>query len=159
MSKPFSILHISDLHRSRHDFISNDELISALVSDRDRYTHEDPPIAVPEAIVVSGDIIQGVPLGTDDFATKLANQYAVAEEFLDELVRRFLDGDKSRLVMVPGNHDIDWNTALSALERVDEAVIPPNLATVLYTENSNLRRDWNTRTLYRIASPAPKLHL
>ena len=149
----FSILHISDLHRSSPDPISNDELISALVSDRDRYTHEDPPIAIPEAIVVSGDIIQGVPLGTDDFAAKLADQYAVAEEFLDELVRRFLDGDKSRLVMVPGNHDIDWNTALSALERVDEGDIPPNLDTILYTENSDLRWDWKTRTLYRIADP------
>ena len=125
--KPFSILHISDLHRSPRDPISNDELISALVSDRDRYVHEDPLISIPEAIVVSGDIIQGVPLGTDDFAAKLADQYAVAEQFLDELVRRFLDGDKSRLVMVPGNHDIDWNTALSALERVDEGDIPPNL--------------------------------
>ncbi len=153
MSKPFSILHISDLHRSPHDLISNDELISALVSDRNRYTHEDPPIAIPEAIVVSGDIIQGVPLGTDDFAAKLADQYTVAEEFLDELVRRFLDGDKSRLVMVPGNHDVDWNTALSALERVDESDIPSNLDTTLYTENSDLRWDWKTRTLYRIANP------
>ena len=149
----FSILHISDLHRSLHDPISNDELISALVSDRDRYIHEDPLISVPEAVVVSGDIIQGVPLGTDDFAAKLADQYAVAEEFLDELVRRFLDGDRSRLIMVPGNHDIDWNLALSALERVDEGDIPPNLDAILYNENSDLRWDWKTRTLYRIADP------
>ena len=34
---PFSIMHISDLHRSPRDPISNDELISALVHDRDRY--------------------------------------------------------------------------------------------------------------------------
>lgn len=151
--KPFSILHISDLHRSPHDPISNDELISALVSDRDRYIHEDPPIAIPEAIVISGDIIQGVSLGTDDFAAKIAEQYADAEEFLDELVRRFLDGDRSRLVMVPGNHDIDWNTARSAFERVHEEDIPLNLETILYSENSNLRWDWETRTLYRIADP------
>jgi hypothetical protein len=64
--KPFSILHISDLHRSPSDPVSNDELTSALMSDRDRYIREDPPVAVPEAIVVSGDIIQGVPLDTDD---------------------------------------------------------------------------------------------
>ena len=30
-------MHISDLHRSPRDPISNDELISALVHDRDRY--------------------------------------------------------------------------------------------------------------------------
>jgi len=152
--KPFSILHISDLHRSPRDPISNDELISALVSDRDRYTREDPPIPAPEAIILSGDIIQGVPLGTNDFAKEIANQYAAAEEFLDELVRRFLDGDRSRLVMVPGNHDIDWNTALSALAPVDEKDIPPRLGATLHSESSDYRWDWNSRTLYLIADPA-----
>ena len=151
---PFSILHISDLHRSPGDPISNDELISALVSDRDRYTHEDPRIAAPEAIVVSGDIIQGVPLGTDNFAAEVSNQYTVAEEFLDELVRRFLEGDRSRLILVPGNHDIDWNTALSALEPVEKKDSPPGFEAALHAENSNLRWDWETQTLYRIADPA-----
>ena len=151
---PFSILHISDLHRSPRDPISNDELISALVSDRDRYVHEDPPIAAPEAIIVSGDIIQGVSLDTDDFATKIDGQYAVAEEFLHELVQRFLGGDLSRLIMVPGNHDIDWNTARSALEPVTDQEMPSDLRAELYTEKSRLRWDWKTRTLYRIADPA-----
>ena len=152
-TKPFSILHISDLHRSSRDPISNAELISALVSDRDRYIHEDPPIAAPEAIVVSGDIIQGVSLDTDDFATEINNQYVAAEAFLDELVRRLLAGDRSRLIMVPGNHDIDWNTARSALEPVEDKDIPANLEDKLHTENSDLRWDWKTRTLYRIADP------
>lgn len=152
--KPFSILHISDLHRSPRDPISNDELISALVSDRDRYIHEEPHVAAPEAIIVSGDIIQGVRLGTADFTAEISSQYAVAEEFLDELVRRFLEGDRSRLIMVPGNHDIDWNTALAALEPVPKKDIPPGLGAALHAENSDLRWDWNTRTLYRIADPA-----
>ena len=73
MSSPFSILHISDLHRSPKDPISNDELISALVSDRDRYTHEDPPVPHPKAVVVSGDIIQGVGLGADNYSNPLNN--------------------------------------------------------------------------------------
>ena len=152
--KPFSILHISDLHRSPKDPITNDELISALVSDRDRYVREDLSIPAPEAIVVSGDIIQGVPIATNDFAKEIDDQYAVAEEFLDELVRRFLEGDRSRLIMVPGNHDIDWNTALSALAPVEEKSIPPRLGAALHSENSDLRWDWATRTLYRIADPA-----
>lgn len=58
----FSIMHISDLHRSPHDPISNDELISALVGDRDRYTREDPSVRPPDAIVVSGEVVQGFPL-------------------------------------------------------------------------------------------------
>jgi 3',5'-cyclic AMP phosphodiesterase CpdA len=116
MSKSFSILHISDLHRSPADPISNAELISALVGDRERYVNESPRIPAPEAIVVSGDLIQGLPLGTTDYETKLDDQYAVADEFLDELVKRFLDGDRSRVVIIPGNHDVDWNTALEAME-------------------------------------------
>ena len=151
--KQYSIMHISDLHRSPDDPISNAELISALVADRDRYIQEDPPIEAPEAIVVSGDLVDGVRLDTRDFATQIKNQYSVAEEFLDELVKRLLEGDRSRLIIVPGNHDIDWNTARSALEPVDNRDIPANLSDVLYSENSDLRWDWKTRTLYRIVNP------
>lgn len=150
---PFSILHISDLHRSPRDPISNDELISALVSDKNRYLCENPRIAPPQAIIVSGDIIQGVTLRAENFATEIAEQYATAEAFLDELVRRFLDGDRSRLILVPGNHDIDWNTAFAALEPVHEEDIPSDLASILHGEDSALRWDWKTRTLYRIADP------
>ena len=151
--KPFSIMHISDLHRSPRDPISNDELISALVHDRDRYINEDPSIAVPRAIVVSGDIIQGVSLHENGFAAEIEEQYAVAEEFLDELVKRFLDGDRSRLIMVPGNHDVDWNTALGALEPVQNNAIPNNLRAELHAEDSLLRWDWESCTLYRIKDP------
>ncbi len=151
--KPFSIMHISDLHRCPRDSISNDELISALVRDRARYVREEPSIRVPEAIVVSGDLVRGVPLGTEDYANKIEEQYFVAEEFLDELVRRFLEGDRSRLILVPGNHDVDWNTAFSALAPVPDEEIPGDLRAELHAEDSLLRWDWKTRTLYRIADP------
>lgn len=154
MKHPFAILHISDLHRSRRDPISNDELMSALIGDRDRYIAEDPAVPAPEAIVVSGDLVQGVPLDTPDFAAELARQYAVAEEFLHELVQRFLGGDRSRLIMIPGNHDIDWNTALGAFESVKREDYPANLASALNGENSEYRWDWKSLTLYRIANPA-----
>ncbi len=148
---PLSILHISDLHRSPEDPISNQELVSALLHDRDRYVEEVPPIAVPNAIVVSGDLIEGVGLGTEDFKSRLEEQYAVAEDLLGDLVARFLDGDRSRLIMVPGNHDVDWNTAFSALERVEPSEFPGNLGKELRADDSLLRWDWNTQTLYRIA--------
>lgn len=146
-------MHISDLHRSPSDPISNAELVSALIRDRDRYVREEPSIQVPQAIVVSGDIIQGVPLNTENFPSKIEEQYAVAEEFLAELVCRFLEGDRSRLVMVPGNHDVDWNTALSALELVRDESVPGDLRAELYAEDSLLRWNWKTRTLYRIVNP------
>jgi hypothetical protein len=75
MGKPFSIMHISDLHRSATDPISNVELVSALVCDRDRYIHEDPRIEPPEAIVVCGDIVQGVRLCVPNHEDELKKQY------------------------------------------------------------------------------------
>lgn len=147
-------MHISDLHRSPQEPISNDELISALVSDHDSYLSESPAIPAPEAIVVSGDIIQGVPRGTANHESKLTGQYATAEAFLDELVRRFLNGDRSRLIMVPGNHDVDWNTAFAALTIVDKPNMPHDLTTALFAEGSEYRWDWKYQTLYRITDPA-----
>ncbi|MER8482501.1 metallophosphoesterase [Mesorhizobium sp. M1322] len=152
--KGFTILHISDLHRSPTDPISNDELVSALVSDRNSYIAEQTPIPPPEAIVVSGDIIQGTKLGTDNIRQELDRQYEVAAEFLDELTRRFLDGDRSKVVLIPGNHDIDWNTAFQSMTPVPEANIPAGLASKLLDEGADLRWDWNSRTLYRITDRA-----
>lgn len=146
----FSILHISDLHRSSRDNITNAELISALVSDLSRYTNEDPPIRPPDAIVVSGDIIQGVPLGTDNGDERIAEQYTTALEFLVELTERFLGGDRSRVVVVPGNHDIDWQMAHSAMTTVPEDQVPKNLANELYRTDTPYRWDWKTRTLFEI---------
>lgn len=152
--KPFSILHISDLHRSPHDPISNEELLSALVGDRDRYTREDPSVAAPEAVVVSGDLIHGVRLGAAGHDAALAEQYEVAAAFLDELVRRFLDGDRSRVIIVPGNHDVDWNTAFAAMTPVAEADIPSDIEDALFRESSEYRWNWKRRTLYRITDTA-----
>ena len=44
VTNPLSMLHISDLHRSPEDPISNEELVSARLHDRDRYVNETPPI-------------------------------------------------------------------------------------------------------------------
>lgn len=154
MSKSFSILHISDLHRSPADPISNAELISALVGDRERYVNESPRIPAPEAIVVSGDLIQGLPLGATDYEAKLDDQYAVAHEFLDELVKRFLDGDRSRVVIIPGNHDVDWNTALEAMEVVHPKDAPKDILLELHSEGGRYRWDWKNLTLYRIRDAA-----
>jgi len=151
----FSILHISDLHRSIDDPISNDELMSALVGDRSRYVREDPAIRSPDAIVISGDIIQGVPLGTQDAPAKIASQYAAAEAFIVELTNRFLDGDRSKVVLIPGNHDIDWVTARSAMNLVGVEDQPKgNLASELFREDTPYRWSWKTRELYRIGDQA-----
>jgi predicted phosphohydrolase len=147
---PYSIMHISDLHRSPNDPISNAELISALVSDHDRYVQEEPAIRPPDAIVVSGDIVQGVRLGQPNADDELKSQYLVAEKLLDELANRFLDGDRSRVILVPGNHDVDWNAAHASMTVVEEKDYPPDLARAIFAESSDFRWDWKARKLYKI---------
>ena len=144
----FSILHITDLHRAKSDPISNAELLSALISDSEGYSYEDPPIPRPKAIVVSGDVIQGVTLHHSNYEAELAEQYDAAYEFLTQLTDRFLGGDRTKVIIVPGNHDIDWNVALSAMDLVEDEKLPTNLPGALYEANSPYRWDWKSRRLY-----------
>lgn len=143
-----SVLHLSDLHRSSDDPISNDELLVALATDKVRYTNAREPIRAPDAIVVSGDIIQGVGLGFKDARTELNAQYAVAEKFLASLADEFLAGDRSQLVIAPGNHDVDWNLAREAMTPI------PASESIHYGEalkiGSRIRWSWKDKSFYRI---------
>jgi hypothetical protein len=150
----FSILHISDLHRSPRDSITNAELISALISDRQRYAQEEPAIRAPDAIVVSGDIIQGVPLGTAEATEELAKQYSTAAAFLAELTERFLGGDRSRVVIVPGNHDIDWVMSRAAMSLVAHDQVPQDLPSELHRVDTPYRWSWKTRELFQVSDCA-----
>lgn len=146
----FTILHISDLHRSPDDPVSNAELISSLLADRDHYAAEEPCIGPPEAIVVSGDLIHGASLDHPGPKNEIENQYETALEFLSALTDRFLFGDRSRVIIVPGNHDVDWNTALTGLKRVRPENLPPNLLNALVRPDSLLRWDWRTQRVFEV---------
>jgi hypothetical protein len=151
---PYTILHISDLHRSPQDPIGNEALLSSLVSDLDRAKEEDPPIPNPNAIVVSGDVVQGASLLNPDHAKLVKDQYAVAAELLNMLAERFLDGDRSRVVVVPGNHDVDWNTAYSSMEPVNDADLSTNIRPTTFGPMTDLRWSWKQRKAYRIINQA-----
>ena len=64
-------MHTSDLYRSPGGLASNDELVSTLVNGLDHYIHADPSIAVPGSHSRRGDIVQGMSLDTDNFATAI----------------------------------------------------------------------------------------
>ena len=147
----FSILHLSDLHRSEAEPISNETLIASLQADCDRFAMETPMIRQPDAIVVSGDIVLGASPGQPDFANILKVQYELAQDFLVRLTERLFAGDRSRVVLVPGNHDCCWNTAFSGMTLVEEKDVPVNLLGELETPNSPLRWNWRERRLYRIS--------
>lgn len=147
----FTLLHISDLHRSPHDPIENASLLGALLADQDRYLIETPQVPKPDAAIVSGDIIQGVPLGTPDYAGELSKQYNVAYDFLSALAERFFDGDRSCIVIVPGNHDVCWNTARNAMKQLVPESPPVKAHGELFRASSNLRWDWASRTIFEIS--------
>lgn len=150
----FTILHISDLHRSPDEPVDNDTLIAGLLADRDRYIGETPIVPSPDAIVVSGDLIQGVPIGYMNWHRIMEDQYHVAGDFLNHLTDRFLGGDRTKLIIIPGNHDVCWNTSFNSMERVPETEYPRDLRAALIQPDSNYRWCWNDRSLYRIRDGA-----
>lgn len=143
-------MHISDLHRSPADPISNEELISTLVVDRDRYVGETCPIKSPNLIVISGDLIRGAPLGDQNHKNNIKDQYEIAYDFLINLTNRFLDGDKSKLIFVPGNHDIDWNVAFQSMKEVNPEEIDNPILSALTMKGSPFRWCWHSGKLYKI---------
>ena len=133
--------------------MSNDTLIASLQADCDRYPLETPPIRQPDAMVVSGDIVLGAPLGEPNYRKVITEQYKLAEDFLVGLTERMFEGDRTRVVLVPGNHDCCWNTAFSGMTLVDKDKEPEDLIGELESANSDLRWSWRERALYKIADP------
>lgn len=95
----YSILHISDIHKAQN--VSYDALLQTLERDLVNFT-ENEGIVKPSFVVISGDIIQGAH--TDE---EIRTQYAEAEDFLNNLCKLYLENDKERLILVPGNHDVN----------------------------------------------------
>ena len=152
-----TVLHISDLHRDVENPLRNPILLESMKRDRDRYTTQEfPRIRPPELIIVSGDLIQGVNHGASDPETVLRNQYEEALEFLTGLADEFVEGDKQRVIVVPGNHDVSDYAFQQSLEPIDMDVganTKRRFVEELFTPESPLRWSWREFALYRIVSP------
>ena len=66
---------------------------------------------------------------------------------LTSLTDEFLEGDRSRVILVPGNHDVDWNCARSALVKSEDPVDPRSVLTEVETP---YRWSWKDREMYKI---------
>ncbi len=147
-----SVLHISDLHRDPANPIGNQVLLDSLERDRDRYTlHDDPRIEPPKLIIVSGDIIQGVRHGAADAEAALRKQYDEALAFLNELTDRFVGGDKRRVILIPGNHDVSdhhFRESLTSIEMT--AGTDKALVAELFKPDSPMRWSWDDFSLFEI---------
>lgn len=152
MTQRISILHISDLHRDPQNPIRNGALLDSLENDRRHYTLESEcKIRSPDVIIVSGDVIQGVKPGTDNPDVRLAEQYREALEFLGRLTDTLVEGDRQRVVIVPGNHDVSACHCMQSMRRVD--VIPARkkeFVSQLFSHGSSLRWSWSDFELYEI---------
>ena len=67
---------------------------------------EDPNVRVPDLIVVSGDIVQGIQADALEPEKSLREQYAEASVFLTQLADRFVGGDRERNAKLL--HDLGW---------------------------------------------------
>ena len=144
----YVLMQISDLHRSEVNLISNDELMSSLTADCGRFAVETPPIYPPNAIVVCGDLVRGLPLDSTEYPKVLEKQYADAFDLLTRLADTFLGGDRSKLIIIPGNHDVDWiksRNSMKVVEQTDESIHD-----LLTTPHSPYRWSWKDQQLYKI---------
>lgn len=146
-----NILQISDLHRDPVNPIRNAPLLESLENDRHRYVKADTAVRSPDLIFVTGDIIQGVKPGTANAGAALRAQYAEAHEFLGRLTDSFVGGDRSRVVIIPGNHDVSACHTMECAHRVDIAADRKReLVEQLFSPNSPLRWSWSDFELYEI---------
>jgi hypothetical protein len=141
-----TLLHISDLHRTSGPRLKNDELLMAITNDAMRWEQEDIPC--PDLIVVSGDLIQGTKADTADPDPEIEAQYEEAGNFLCRLAAHFVNSDMSRVVIVPGNHDVHWGRARRAMEPLTEC--PDRIDRKAFEATSNVRWNWRDQRAYTI---------
>lgn len=146
MNKHYSILHISDLHKGENNDFNN--LFASLCNDSDSYEQNIPK---PEIIVVCGDLAEGA--NGDNADVIILQQYNEVEEFLNKLVNHFLDGDKSRIIIVPGNHDLYRGATIRSME-----VIPDKMREVAkeryFKGDHKYRWNWEDFHFYLINNEA-----
>ena len=144
-----TILHLSDLHRSQNAPVSNDMLLSCLLLDLEKQQHENPAIHKCDVVVVTGDLIGGAPIDDTNVSETLAKQYQEAKGFLIQLSKELFGGDRSRVFVMPGNHDVCWQLCKQSMEYV-KANGRRNLSELLGVANSPYRFSLDDLQLYRI---------
>lgn len=121
MNPKASILHISDLHREAENEITNTTLLSSIINSVEVASSESPPIRPPDIAIVSGDLVRGARLGAINHEDEIRRQYVQSIEFLVALCDRLFDGDREKVILVPGNHDVSFNTSIATM---NEATLP-----------------------------------
>ena len=137
----FSILHISDIHKIED--VTYQSLLNSI--KRDMVNWENEGIQKPSFIVISGDLIQG-----SDTDEKIEKQYQEVTWLLEELTKLILDGCKERLIMVPGNHDVNWYRSDKSMQPRDEKDADKDYDDYFAPLMTDVRWDWKVRKYFII---------
>ena len=145
----FSILHISDLHKD--ESCNYNQLLDSLKTDKDKY--QSLGIAPVKYIVVSGDLVHGSNKdNVKEACEEIDQQYAEVAVFLQDLVSTFLDGEIRRLIIVPGNHDMNRAISKFAMKPID-AIQVENVKRSYWESLGRkqiYRFDWKTLSFFEI---------
>lgn len=128
-----TIMHISDLHRKARHGPTNLDIVTTLIEDVTKGFERDnralgldgtpEALSWPDVLIVSGDLCwnaepeqySAAPNNTDDVDV---------EGLLTQLCDAFVGGDRGRVVLVPGNHDVHWPTFQNDPSAIVE--VPPD---------------------------------
>ncbi len=146
-----TILHISDLHRDSGSKLTTASLVESLRLDRVRYVGAG--LRPPDLAIVSGDVVYGVSSNDASSDAALRSQYEEANDFLVRLADLLFAGNRERIVIVPGNHDVSHPHVLRSTVREDlplEADKRAVLANQLAAEGGSWRWVWKEFALRRI---------
>lgn len=119
MTGQLRLLHLSDLHVT-DPYKSRAEVWGAVAP---RLREQEPF----DFIVVSGDLSQRA---SEDEYTELAQ---FVEDSLVPLLREKVQHERSRVVLIPGNHDVDWSVSVG--DEVDLATLSPEDLRRIIKEN------------------------
>jgi len=152
-----SILHISDLHRDKDSPISNSAILTSLLNDREKYTStEKPLIQAPDIIIICGDIARGSD-SKENADKEIQTQYDEAIDLLNNLTNELFGGNKDRIILVPGNHDIDWKYSKKSMGKISsEQVLDANnklkqeYLRRAINQRSNVKWSWDELSFYKI---------
>lgn len=149
-----TIVHISDIHRSRVCPITNTALLGSLLRDLDSCVEEG--IAKPDILIVSGDLVHG---GSDE--AECRRQYLEALDFLRKIADELFSGDHSKVVLVPGNHDVNWAKSSESMEKIEETEIADangeikkEILLQINKVGAGIKWSWRNRAFYRISEKA-----
>jgi len=125
-SETFTWLHLSDLHVGKSNEFDENVVYKALLKDISKEIDEKG--LQPDLLIFSGDLV---------FSGK-SDQYSEACQQLDKLLLK-LKLPQERLLIVPGNHDVDRDKVTSGAKTIGNSLTDNNRTNSVLNTPSDLR--------------------